>query len=102
MVADVVEAHEAETGERKEGTFYAGNFLVNKSASALGIFLTGQIIALAGLGEKTDPASVTDTQQMTLAIAYIGAMVMTGVAAALAYRRYPITREAHAARTTEL
>ncbi len=98
MVADVVEAHEVETGIRKEGTFFAGNFLVQKCASAMGIFVTGQIVAFAGLSERVLPSQVSPDQPTALGLGYVLAMVITGTAAALAYRRYPITREAHASR----
>lgn len=98
MVADVVEAHEAETGVRSEGTFYACNFLVNKCSSALGIFLTGQIVAFAGLSERTDPASVGPQVVATLSLLICCVIVISGLCAAFAYRFYPITREDHAAR----
>ncbi len=98
MVADVVEAHEAETGVRSEGTFYAGNFLVQKCSSALGIFLTGQIVAFAGLSERTDPSKVAPEVVATLSLLVCCVIAFTGVCSAFAYRFYPITREDHAAR----
>ncbi len=98
MVADVVEAYEAETGVRKECTFYAGNFLINKCSSALGIFLTGQIVALAGLSERMRPQDVSQSASDRLVLMYLAVIIITGLAAAWFYRQYPITREQHEAR----
>jgi GPH family glycoside/pentoside/hexuronide:cation symporter len=44
MVAEIVEAFEERTGKRAEGTFYAGNWLVQKSATGGGILLTSLIV----------------------------------------------------------
>src|SRR3546814_12251877 len=41
MIADIVEASEVQTGRRSEGTFFAGNFFIQKCATGVGMLVTG-------------------------------------------------------------
>lgn len=102
MMADVVEASEAETGRRAEGTFFAGNFFMQKCATGLGIFVTGLLVDFSGMPEKARPGEVADGVINTLALSYIGIIALFGIAIALIIRRFPITREDHEARLATL
>jgi len=98
MIAEIVEAFEERTGRRAEGSFYSGNWLVQKCATGMGIFLTGQIIAISQLPSGADPATVPQSV-ITDIIVYFG--IGTGALALIsAYwlGRFPITREEHEAR----
>jgi glycoside/pentoside/hexuronide:cation symporter, GPH family len=102
MVAEVVEAHEAEAGTRNEGVFFAGYLMVNKFGNAAGIFIVGQIVALAGLGGKVSPDALPPGTATIMAWTMAG--VLTGLAFASAWglRNYPITRDNHDARIAAL
>jgi len=102
MIADVVEASEAETGRRSEGTFFAGNFFMQKCATGLGIFFTGMLIDLSGMPEKATPGEVPAQVIDTLALSYAAIVAVFAILIALILRRFPISREDHEARVAML
>lgn len=99
MVPDVIEWDELETGQRREGVFYAFMVLLQKFGLALGLFLLGQGLALAGFKEKTgcvipdQPQSAIDA--IRLAIGPIPTVILI-LGIILAYF-YPITQAKHQA-----
>lgn len=95
MVADVVEASEIETGRRAEGTFFAGNFFMQKCATGLGIFITGLLVDFAGMPERAKPDEVPESVIDTLALSYTVMVAIFAIAIALIIRRFPISREDH-------
>ena len=98
MVAEIVEAFEERTGKRAEGTFYSGNWLVQKCATGGGILLTGLLISLVGLEPGTPQAEVSEGVVRNLAILYmVTAVVIAGFSAFWLWR-FPISREEHEAR----
>jgi GPH family glycoside/pentoside/hexuronide:cation symporter len=102
MIADVVEASEERTGRRDEGAFFAGNFFMQKCATGLGIFTTGQILYLAGLPENARPGEVPVAVLDNLALIYITLVMAFALAIAVVWRRFPITRADHEARLAAL
>jgi GPH family glycoside/pentoside/hexuronide:cation symporter len=102
MIAEIVEAFEEKTGRRAEGAFYSGNWLIQKCATGLGIFLTGQIISLSGLPDGAQPGAV-DQAVITDIIVYFGAIlaVLAVIAAGFLFR-FPISRADHDARLERL
>lgn len=102
MMADVVEASEEQTGRRSEGVFFAGNFFMQKCATGLGIFITGQILALIGLPERARPGEVPIAIIDRLSLAYVAVVFVFAVLIALVLRRFPITRADHEARLAAL
>ena len=102
MVADVVEASEEQTGRRSEGAFFAGNMFMAKCATGLGIFMTGQLLALSGLPERATPGAVPMDTVNTLSLAYAAVVAVFAIAIALVIRRFPITRADHEARLAAL
>jgi len=102
MMADVVEASEEQTGRRSEGVFFSGSFFMQKCATGLGIFITGQILALAGLPEMAKPGQVPAEVIDTLSLTYIIVVAIFAVLIALVLRRFPITRADHEARVAAL
>ena len=102
MLAEIVEAFEERTGRRAEGAFYSGNWLIQKCATGVGIFLTGQIIAAAQLpdgarAEGVDLAVLTDMIGY-----YAGASILLAIVAAYWLGRFPISRAEHEARLERL
>ncbi|TAD78568.1 MAG: sugar transporter, partial [Sphingomonadales bacterium] len=102
MMAEIVEAFEERTGRRAAGSFYSGNWLIQKCATGAGIFITGQIIALAGLATDAAPGSVPQGVIGTLVLCYGGASLVLAAIAAWWLARFPISREAHEARLERL
>lgn len=102
MVADVVEASEMETGKRSEGTFFAGNFFIQKCATGLGILSTGLLVDLAGIPAKAVPGQVPADVIDRLALGYSVIVTLFAIGIALILRRFPITRADHEARLAAL
>ena len=102
MIAEIVEAFEERTGRRAEGSFYSGNWLVQKCATGAGIFLSGQIIAFSQLATDADPGSVPQGVLTNLILAYGGSMLVLATISAWWLARFPISRAEHEARITRL
>ena len=98
MVAEIVEAYEERTGKRAEGTFYSGNWLVQKCATGGGILLTSFIIGQAGLEPGTAQDAVAAGTVRTMILYFLAFSAMLMVLAAFWLARFPITREQHEAR----
>ncbi|MEM9218114.1 MAG: MFS transporter [Cyanobacteria bacterium P01_F01_bin.150] len=99
MLPDVIELDELKTGQRREGVFYAFMVMMQKVGLAVGIFLVGQALDMAGYIERVSgeplveqPASALFV--IRLAIGPIPAVLLMG-GLILAYF-YPISREIHA------
>ena len=102
MVAEIVEAFEERGGRRAEGAFYSGNWLVQKCATGLGIFITGQIIAVSQMETGAEPGSVPDAVLADMVLLYLAAAVVLAVIAAFWLLRFPIDRADHEARLSVL
>lgn len=99
MLPDVIELDELKTGQRREGVFYAFMTLLQKVGLAVGIFLVGQSLELAGFVAAT-PGEPLPTQPESALFAIriaIGPLptVCLILGLVLAYF-YPLTREVHA------
>jgi GPH family glycoside/pentoside/hexuronide:cation symporter len=102
MIAEIVEAFEERTGRRAEGSFYSGNWLVQKCATGAGIFVSGQIIALSQLPSNATPGSVSQDVITHLVVYYGAAILVLATIAAWWLARFPISREEHEARVGRL
>ena len=98
MIAEIVEAFQERTGRRAEGSFYSGNWFVQKCATGVGIFLTGQIVAFSGLPTDAAQGAVPDAVLTRMILLYGGVSVVLAILAAYWLARFPITREEHEAR----
>lgn len=99
MIPDVIDLDELNTGQRREGVFYGFMVLLQKIGLAIGLFIVGQALNLAGFIESVagQPQPIQpDSALMTIryAIGPIPTLVLIA-GLALAYF-YPISREAHA------
>ncbi|MGL5035911.1 MAG: MFS transporter, partial [Microcystaceae cyanobacterium] len=99
MIPDVVDLDELNTGERREGIFYAFMVLLQKFGLALGLFLVGITLESAGFiprvaGEAIPIQSDSALLAIRVAIAPLPAVFLL-LGLVLAYF-YPITREVHA------
>jgi len=102
MVAEIVEAFEERTQRRAEGSFYSGYWFIQKCATGIGIFLTGMIVAIAGLPEKATPGEVAAPIIDAMILQYCVAIVFLGVVSAWFMNRFPIDRAEHEARLATL
>ncbi|MBW4661045.1 MAG: MFS transporter [Drouetiella hepatica Uher 2000/2452] len=99
MIPDVIELDELNTGQRREGVFYGFMVLLQKIGLAIGLFVIGQTLNLAGFVESSasQPNPVQPESAMLAIRLAIGPLptVALIVGLILAYF-YPITREVHA------
>lgn len=102
MIAEIVEAYLERTGKRAEGAFYSGNWLVQKCATGLGIFLTGQIIAASQLSSDAEPGAVPQEVITDIILFYGGLSIVLALLSAYWLGRFPIDRAEHEARVAAL
>ncbi len=102
MIAEIVEAYLERTGKRAEGSFYSGNWLVQKCATGVGIFLSGQIIAASQLVTDARPGSVPQGVIDEMILLYAGATTVLALIAAFWLGRFPIGRAEHEARVAAM
>ncbi|TRD11883.1 sugar transporter [Erythrobacter insulae] len=102
MIAEIVEAYQERTGKRAEGAFYSGNWLVQKCATGVGIFLSGQFLSLAQLSPSADPTAVPQSVIADLVVYFGIATVLLALIAAYWLGRFPINREDHEARVAAM
>ena len=98
MIPDVTDLDELETGQRREGLFYAFMVLLQKFGLAAGLFLLGQGLALANFKEKVAcmPSPAQEPSAIWAIRIAIGPLptIALIIGLVLAYY-YPITREVH-------
>lgn len=102
MIAEIVEAFQERTGRRAEGSFYAGNWFVQKCATGVGILITGQIIAFAQMPDAAAPGEVPFGVLSSMLTLYVGASIVLGLFTAFWLGRFPIDRAQHKARLAAL
>lgn len=105
IVADVVEADELETGERREGLFAGYLVFLRKMASAFAIFAVGQALAITGFISSTDGSVFIAQPPAALGAMRFMVTVVPAVALALSLVlawRFPIDRETYEAIRIEL
>ena len=102
MVAEIIELFEERTGDRAEGKFYSGNWLIQKCATGAGIFISGQIIALAQMPADGRPGEVGMDVLTPMILLYGAVSLILALTAAFWLARFPITRESHEARVALL
>jgi len=99
MVPDVIELDELQTGQRREGVFYAFMVLLQKVGLAFGLFLLSQGLAWSGFVERVagQPAAQQPTSALFAIRVAIGPLptISLLLGLVLAYF-YPITQAVHA------
>lgn len=99
MLPDVIELDELQTGQRREGVFYAFMVLLQKIGLALGLWLVGEALKGSGFltAEAGQPLPVQPDSALLAIRLVVGPLptifLLCGLV--LAYF-YPITREVHA------
>ncbi|MFM6853717.1 MAG: MFS transporter [Sphingopyxis sp.] len=90
MMADVTTAHQAVSGKKQEGVFYAGWTFMQKCVTGLGIFLSGQILVLIAFPARANPATISPQVVADLALVYTLATLTLAAATAWAVSRYDL------------
>jgi glycoside/pentoside/hexuronide:cation symporter, GPH family len=99
MIPDVIELDELQTGQRREGIFYAFMVFLQKLGLTLGIYLVGQTLQRYGFEEAIQGQSLPIQPDLALqAIRFtVGPLPMVFLIAGVVLTYfYPITREKHA------
>lgn len=105
IVADVIEADELETGQRREGLFSGYLVFLRKLGSAVAIFMVGQVLSLSGYVSSTAGSTFIEQPESALLamrffVTGLPALAL-GVSMVLAWR-FPIDRKAFEAIQQEL
>ncbi len=99
MIPDVIELDELQTGQRREGIFYAFMVFLQKLGLALGLFLVSQTLEKSGFKEAVVGQSLPIQPDSAIQAIRFGVgplpMVFLICGLVLAYF-YPLTREVHA------
>jgi glycoside/pentoside/hexuronide:cation symporter, GPH family len=98
MLPDVIEYDELRTGRRREGIYYGFCVFLQKTALAVGTFVVGQMLAVAGYipsgpGEALPEQPHNALLAIRLAIGPLPAVAL--VIGMLLTAFYPVTRESH-------
>ncbi|MDA0866283.1 MAG: MFS transporter [Cyanobacteria bacterium] len=94
MLPDVIELDELQTGQRREGVFYAFMTLLQKVGLALGLFLVGLALEWSGFVSNAD---IQTDSALTVIRAFMGPMPMVLLIGGMVLCYfYPVTREIHA------
>ena len=93
MLPDVIDLDELQTGQRREGLFYAFMVLLQKIGLALGIFLVGQGLALSGYQGDVKETPIAAILAIRVSVGPLPTVfLIAGVV--LAYF-YPVTKAYH-------
>lgn len=98
MLPDVIDLHELQTGQRREGLFCGLMVQLQKLGTAISIFLVGKILEEAGyVARNLDGVTLAQPESALMAIRWLlgplpALVLLVGVCLAA---RYPITRQVH-------
>ncbi|WP_247215275.1 MFS transporter [Synechococcus sp. C9] len=99
MIPDVIEVDELQTGQRREGIFYALMVFLQKIGLAIGLFLVGQALELSGFIKTVagQPEPIQPPSALWTIRVMIGPLPTLVLILGLVFAYfYPITREKHA------
>ncbi len=104
LLPDVLELDELETGQRREGIFYGFFVFLQKLGLAAGLAISNLVLGVSGYINPHETEVTTQPEATLLVLRLFVSFIPAAVLAVsfLAMRRYPITRESHAAVRAEL
>lgn len=95
IVADIVDEHEVDTGERMDGVFFAAMGFSMKVPTGLGQFLGGAIISFAGLAAGAQPGEVPADVLFTLGVTAGPIISLSFILPGLLLTRFDLSRDRH-------
>jgi Na+/melibiose symporter-like transporter len=101
MLADVVDADELRTRERREGLYSGFFFFLRKLGGAVAVFVAGVALDLAGFVRGRGAAQPDSALQAIRVLTGFAPALFIGLSVLLA-RAYPISRDRHAKIRDEL
>lgn len=102
MVAEIIEAYQERSGRRAEASFYAGNWLVQKCATGVGILFAGAMLSVVAFPSGVQPGAIAAPIIAELVLFYCIATFVLGLVSAYWLARFPISREEHETRLAAL
>lgn len=99
LQADVIDFDEMKSDERKEGVYFAAWAFASKTAGGIAGMLAGLALGASGY---TPGADQSETVKLALRVMMSGIPLVTYGAGILLFRRFALTRDAHAEIRTEL
>ncbi len=102
MMPDVIELDELETGQRREGMFYGFMVLLQKLGLAVGLFLVGLGLQVAGFNENLPADLQPDSARLAIRLMIGPVPTLILICGMLLTWFYPITREKHEAVLAQL
>jgi GPH family glycoside/pentoside/hexuronide:cation symporter len=105
MVPDIIEFDQAETGERREGSYYAFASFFQKLATGIALWSMGQVLAATGyVTPGAGSALPVQPEAAVRAIrAFMGPIPAVLLVLAILFAwRFPITRQSHRAMVEKL
>jgi glycoside/pentoside/hexuronide:cation symporter, GPH family len=95
MLTDVAEEHELRTHKRSEGLLTAGNTLIQKTMSGVGVLGSGLVLTIVHFPRNAQPGAVDPLLLRELVLLYVPLVTALGIISVLLLARYPIDRETH-------
>ena len=92
LIADIADYEELRTGRRREGSLYGIYNLSSKTANAIGVGVTGFVIAWLGF---TKGATITSDMTFQLRLFFTVGIALLNIVGFLIFLRYPYDREEH-------
>ncbi len=105
MIPDIIEHDQAQTGQRREGSFYSFASFFQKLGTGVAIWAMGQALAFTSYITPTTsaPLPVQPPQAIRAIRLFVGPVPTALLLLSIAFAwRYPITRESHRALLDEL
>ncbi|WP_322496355.1 MFS transporter [Chloroflexus sp.] len=96
MMPDVIELDELETGQRREGMFYGFMVLLQKMGLALGLFLVGLALQVAGFNENLPPGQQPESALLAIRLLIGPLPTVILICGMILTAFYPITKASHA------
>ncbi|UNK78232.1 MFS transporter [Sphingopyxis granuli] len=102
MLADVVEDYAVKSGQHLSGVFFSASSFMQQCSAALGVFVSGLVLAGANFPEKADPTAVTRAMERSLLIHYVPTILMLWLVGCLFLLYYDIDQTRHRANVGKL
>jgi Na+/melibiose symporter-like transporter len=96
MIADVADEHEVETGERKEGVFFAALAFAIKVPTGLGQALGGVLVGWVAIPALAQPGTVSADALFRLGLAAGPIVAASFLVPLYLFKRFDLTRARHA------
>lgn len=100
LKAEIIDCDEYETGERKEGAYFAGWSFVQKLAAGIMLWLVGQSLEVAGFDGQA--ARQNETVKTTMLVLMGGFPLVCYLVGAVFFARFSLTEAEHARIRREL